>query len=90
LQQERQKLHKARFAEVTARAAKIKVGMTRAEVQMIFTRQDGGLSGAASRYYEDPEVKIEVPYDQTGGAWKPENKVTGPVRVYRERFHGGA
>src|SRR5262249_1404581 len=77
--------HEARLAEVTKRASQIKTGMTRLEVEKIFLHPDGGISGPnSSRYYEDPEVKIEVPFDQTGGDWKPQNRVTGPVRIYRE------
>ena len=78
--------YEARLAEVTERAARIKVGMERSEVEKIFLQGDGGLSGPnRSRYYEDPEVKIEVPFDETGGRWTPLNKVIGPVRIYRGR-----
>lgn len=45
---------------------------------------NGGLQGPnATTYYEDPEVLIEVTYDQTGGAFRPENRVLQPPRVYR-------
>lgn len=69
------------------RASRIKVGMTRAEVEQIFKTPDGGLQGTAGfRYYEDPEVMIEVPYDQTGGPWSNQKRVIGPVRIYRSAF----
>ena len=29
----------------------------------------------------------EVPYDQTGGAWSPQNRVTSAVRIYRNLMH---
>ena len=27
------------------------------------------------------------PHDQIGGAWKPQNKVNGPIKVYRSLMH---
>jgi hypothetical protein len=66
----------------------VMAGATRAQVEQVFTRPDGGISGPhASRYYMGDEVMVEVPYDQTGGAWKPTNRVTGPVKVYKSMFH---
>ena len=82
------KTHASRMAEVQQLAQSIKIGMTRSEVEKIFSHEDGGLNGDSStRYYEDPEVMIEVPYDQTGGAWSPQNHVNGEVRVYRSYPH---
>ena len=50
-----------RRREVQQKVAQIKTGMTRAQVQQIFKRQDGGLSGSSStRYYEGSEVMVEV------------------------------
>jgi hypothetical protein len=51
-------------------------------------QEDGGLSGPSStRYYFGSEVMVEVPYDQTGGAWKQQNKMNGPIKVYRSLKH---
>jgi hypothetical protein len=59
--------------------------MTRAEVEAIFPAEDGGLQAVGTtRYYEEPEIKIEIGFDQTGGAWRPQNRVTALPRVYRE------
>ena len=68
---------------------KIKPGMTRSRVEEWFKQKDGGLQGqTVTRYYEELEVMIEVPYDLTGGAWSKENRVNGPVKVYRSLPHG--
>ena len=73
--------HAARVAEKTS---SITNGMTRGEVEKILPNQDGGLQGPSTmRYYEGWEVMVEVPFDQTGGPWKPENHVNGTVRIYR-------
>ena len=76
--------HSARVAEKTAA---ITNGMTRAEVEKILPAEDGGIQTPnIMRYYEGWEVMVDVPYDQTGGPWKPENRVNGPVHVYRDVF----
>ena len=82
------KHEQARVAHVTALAATILPGMSRADVERIFPNEDGGLQGGSTtRYYEEPEIMVEVPYDETGGAWSKSNHVTGVVRVYRDRQH---
>ena len=74
--------------KVADKVAVIKIGMRRREVEEKLQNQDGGASGPGStRYYEGWEVMVEVPYDQTGGRWKPKNRVNGPVRIYRSRPH---
>ena len=73
-----------RRGEVQKRVAQIRIGMTRSKVEKIFKQRDGGINGSSStRYYEGAEVMVEVPYDRTGGAWSPQNRVNGPVIVYR-------
>jgi len=68
--------------------SRIKQGTTRADMRKMFPQEDGGLSGPGStRYYFGSEVMVEAPYDQTGGAWKPQNKVNGPIKVYRSLMH---
>jgi hypothetical protein len=80
--------HARRMSEARRLAISIPVGTTRAQVEKVFTRPDGGLSGpSASRYFMGDEVMVEVPYDQTGGAWKPTNRVNGPIKVYRDDMH---
>jgi hypothetical protein len=55
-------------------------------VNKLFPHEDGGLSGPrATRYYAGDEVMVEVYYDQTGGNWKPENRVTDSPHIYRAR-----
>ncbi|MES2462375.1 MAG: hypothetical protein V4671_17465 [Armatimonadota bacterium] len=80
--------HEIRIRKVRARAAAIKPGTKRAAVEKIFLRQDGGVSVPSStRYYEGSEIMVEVRYDQSGGRWKPQNRVNGALRVYRSSFH---
>lgn len=77
-----------RLAEMQRKAKRLAVGMTRAEVEKVFHERDGGLQGATTtRYYEESEIMIEVPFDQTGGSWSPANRVTGPARLYRGPRH---
>jgi hypothetical protein len=76
--------YEAKLVEVEKKAAQIKVGMKRSEVEALFPTRDGGWHMSYyTRYYEAPEVKIEVPFDETGGAWNKDNLVTGPPKVYR-------
>jgi len=50
----------------------------------VFPREDGGMHGPdRTRYVEAPDVTIEVPYDETGGAFGPDNRVIAAPRVYR-------
>jgi hypothetical protein len=42
---------------------------------------------SSTQYFFGSEVMVEAPYDQTGGAWKPQNKVNGPIKVYRSLKH---
>lgn len=77
-----------RFAKIKLLAAGIRVGTRRADVEKVFPIQDGGISGPSStRYYAGSEVMVEAPFDQTGGRWSPENRVTGPLSLYRSRMH---
>ncbi|HEY3411537.1 MAG TPA: hypothetical protein VGM51_00625 [Armatimonadota bacterium] len=78
------KTHEEQIALAKPLAASIRVGTLRSDVEKVFLQQDGGLSGPReTRYYMGYEVMVAVPYDQTGGNWKPTNRVTGPLRVYR-------
>lgn len=82
--------HDSLMAETRAIAAQVEPGTPRSEIEKLFPQQDAGLSVSTSaRYYREPEVMIEVPYDLNGGAWKPTNRVNGPLRVYRDGYHAG-
>ncbi len=75
-----------RFAEVQKLAASIRLGTTRSDVEKVFPNEDGGFSGGTTRYVMGSEVIAEVPYDSSGGGFRsPENKVRGPIRVYKGR-----
>src|SRR5882762_2130450 len=64
--------------------ANIQPGLSRASVETWLKEQDGGPQGIDStRYYIEPDIIVEVPYDQTGGTWTPENRVSAPVRIIR-------
>jgi hypothetical protein len=77
-----------RFTQIKALVGGIRVGTRRSDVEKVFPLQDGGISGPSStRYYAGSEVMVEAPFDQTGGAFSPENRVTGPLSVYRSRMH---
>lgn len=77
-----------RFREAKKVAASVRIGTARKDIEKIFPQQDGGMSFPGStRYYLGSEVMVEVPFDQTEGAWKQENKVNGPVKVYRSLMH---
>jgi len=76
---------KERLALATKLAEAVIPGMTRAHVEKLFPEADGGaLSSDWGRYYFGSEVMIEVPYDTSGGPFQPENRVRGPLRVYRD------
>jgi len=63
---------------------KIQPGLTRASVETWLNEMDGGPQGTDStRYVIEPDVIVEVPYDQTGGTWTSENRVSAPVRILR-------
>ena len=47
------------------------------------------VGSSRGRYYFGSEVMIDVPYDTNGGPFQPENKVNGPLRVYRSMMHYG-
>jgi hypothetical protein len=80
--------HAQRMEQARRLVSRIKQGTTRADMRKIFPQEDGGFSGPGStRYYFGSEVMVEAPYDQTGGAWKPQNKVNGPIKVYRSLKH---
>jgi hypothetical protein len=77
-----------RFAQINALASEIRVGTRRADIDKVFPVQDGGISRrSSSRYYAGSEVMVEVPFDQNDGAGRSENRVIGPLRVYRSRMH---
>jgi hypothetical protein len=77
-----------RFQQVSAVAGHIRLGTSRADIEKVFPQQDGGISGPSStRYYAGSEVMVEVPFDQQGGAWRSQNRVMGPLRVYRSWPH---
>jgi hypothetical protein len=64
--------------------AKIQPGLTRAGVEAWLNELDGGPQGIDStRYYLQPDIIVEVPYDQTGGTWTLENRVSAPIRIIR-------
>src|SRR5258708_20340560 len=64
--------------------AMIPPGITRAGVETWLNERDGGPQGIDStRYYIQPNIIVEVPYDQTGGTWTSENRVSAPVRIIR-------
>jgi hypothetical protein len=68
--------------------SKIKQGTIRADIEKMFPQEDGGLMGSGNtRYYLGSEVMVEVPYDRTGGSWNPQNKLNGPIIVYRSLMH---
>jgi hypothetical protein len=78
-----------RFEQVKALAGGIRLGTRRADVEKVFPVQDGGLysKSSSSRYYAGSEVMVAAPFDQNGGAWGAENRVAGPLRVYRSRMY---
>ncbi|MHC4460986.1 MAG: hypothetical protein ACYS6W_10905 [Planctomycetota bacterium] len=77
-----------RFREAKKVASSIRISTTRKDIEKIFPQEDYGISGPSStRYYLGSEVMVEVPFDQTAGAWKQENKVNGRIKVYRSRMH---
>jgi len=80
--------HEERLALATGLAKAISPGTTRAEIEKVFPQSDGGAFGSdRGRYYFGSEVMIDVPFDTTGGAFQPGNRVTGPLRVYRSMMH---
>lgn len=84
LRRGREERHVARLAEVHERVKCVRIGSTRADVEQLLPEKNGGLQGPnATTYYEDPEILIEVTYDQTGGDWSPKNRVLQPPRIYR-------
>ena len=80
--------HEERMALAKKLAESVTLGMTRAQVEKIFPQSDGGAFGSdRGRYYFGSEVMIDVPYDTSGGPFQSENRVKGPLRVYRDRMH---
>lgn len=77
-----------RLAVAQKLADAVPLGMTRAQVEKIFPQPDGGLiSSGEGRYYFGSEVMIDAPYDASGGPFQPENRVSGPLHVYRDSMH---
>jgi hypothetical protein len=67
-----------------ALVSNIHPGLRRADVDAWLKEWDGGPQGIDStRYFIEPDIIVEVPYDQTGGTWTPENRVCAPVHVIR-------
>jgi len=80
--------HRIRLLEAQRLAAAVRMNTARKDIEKIFPQMDGGLERLGStRYYVGSEVMVEVPFDQTGGAWNQENRVNGPLKVYRSRMH---
>lgn len=77
-----------RLAQVRRYAAGIKLGTPRSLVIRLFPKEDGGLtSSSLARYYAGDGVLVDVPYDDHGGSFNAQNRVSGPLRVYRGSFH---
>jgi hypothetical protein len=80
--------HQQRIQQARLLVSKIKQGTARADIEKMFPQEDGGLMGSGStRYYLGSEVMVEVPYDRVGGSWNPQNKLNGPIKVYRSLMH---
>ena len=80
--------HQKKLAQVNMIVSTIKIGTTRQEIEKIFPKQDGGLQSLSNvRYYEDPDVMIEIPYDDTKGVGSKYNQVNGTIKVYKSIFH---
>jgi hypothetical protein len=77
----------AQRADFRRRAAQIKIGMTRREVDRLLVAHDGGLSGLeTSRYCQPPGIKADVTFTLAApGRIGPGDTVVAPVRVYVER-----
>jgi hypothetical protein len=62
--------------------AQIRPGLRRSDVEKLLPHRQPGAQPAASTWYaQDPDTLIEVPYDETGGAWTGENRVNGPILI---------
>jgi hypothetical protein len=68
-----------RLLEVQQLSVAIPLGSTRADIDRMFTQYDNFNGG--EKYYVNPGVKVEVPYDNTGGHWNPANRVIGQIKV---------
>ena len=69
-------------------AAQIKIGTSRALIEKVFPVKDGGLmSFSLTRFYVGDGIMVDVPFDDYGGAGKPQNRVCGAVRVYLSALH---
>ena len=80
--------HEERLAVAQELAEAVPIGMTRAQVEKIFPQSDGGIvSSDQGRYYFGSEIMVNVPFDTSGGPFQPENRVKGPLRVYRDTMH---
>ncbi len=80
--------HQKKLSQVNKIVSEIKIGTTRQEIEKIFLQQDGGLQSLSNvRYYEDPEIMIEIPYDDINGVGSKYNKVSGAIKVYKSIFH---
>jgi hypothetical protein len=80
--------HQQRIQQARRLVSKIKQGTTRADIEKMFPQEDGGfMVSGSTRYYLGSEVMVEMSYDQTGGAWAQQNKLNGPIMVYRSLMH---
>ena len=80
--------HEERMALAQKLAGAVTVGMAQADVEKIFPQTDGGAYGSSlRRYYFGAGVMVDVPYDTSSGPSRTENRVNGPLRVYRDGMH---
>ena len=80
--------YEAKLSEVEKKAEQVTLGMARSKVELLFLEKDGGAQTLLrSRYYEHPEVMIEIPFDRTGGNGNANNRVTGLPMIYRSHRH---
>ena len=74
-----------REKQVKAIVAVLEPGLPRQCVEKWFPEKDGGLVGlTTTRYYVEPGIKVEVPYELRGAKNSDRDVINGPIRVYRE------
>ncbi|HVO32693.1 MAG TPA: hypothetical protein VMU17_02185 [Elusimicrobiota bacterium] len=60
----------------------IRSGLPRADVEKLLPHRAGGAqSSKLTRYVQDPDAIVLVPYDATGGQWSDLNRVAGPLVI---------
>lgn len=58
--------------------ARIRPGMTRGEVESVLpSPQSAGRKSHQTLYLVEPQVLVALPFDTTGGAGSPQNRITG-------------